>query len=247
MKKKMLLRFVLCFFCTILMAEAKATNVYECVYEQYFDIKSPKPKVSKNFYKIQRNNGKLLFVKKENRNILYGAHNSLRFRPDYEIDLPEGIKYYNAVHDPIFIFPDNQAIIVSQPPLWCVDTSPNDKYVIEKINFTELKDTIFYDINEGESLLLSLESFVCNEFNSRNIYFKRFKRFLSHNPDFSIPIYGRKNIVIQKNNVRILLFNIKDENVEKWVSLLTQIRVYPKNVEDVKNDERFKRYRFLLK
>ncbi len=245
MRKKMLLWFALCFFCATPRAEAKVNEAYGYLYEQYFDIKIPKP--PKNFCKIQRNNGKLLFVRKVNRNILHHAGYSLNFRPDYEIELPEGVKYYNGVSDPFFIYPDNQAIIVSQPLWWAVNISRNDRYVIEKINFTELKDTICYDINVGRELLSSLESLVCYDFNSCNIHFKRLKRFLSHDTNFSIPTHGRKHIVIQKNNVQILLFNVKEENVEKWISLLLQIRVYPKNAEEVKNDERFKRYRFLLK
>jgi hypothetical protein len=183
----------------------------------------------------------LLFKYWRDRIVLQSDENCIFLESDFVIKVPLKFKYrvfLGGGNHFLFLYGDNQAIIINNPSRqMCkkISTLPKTNDTLYVKNFT---DTVFVP-SMDEANKIAME--IANENDIQNKHYQRMSNLIL-NVEFEDYPKGRKNLMIYKNGVRILLFNAKEKNIDKWVELVQQIEVFPMTIENVKKDKRIQEW-----
>ena len=167
------------------------------------------------------------------------------FYSDFKIKLPKGLKYQEVLSSGNllrFIYKNNQAIFIKNQKViqkYGDIDSLNNKFRYDTIYLETLKDTIFI-LTEDEMKKDEIRRMVVRIIGNldyedcKNIHCKKFAEMIFNDlvleEDYS-KSKGRKDIMIYKNGVKILLFNVKEKNIKKWTKLVQEIEVIPFDFE----------------
>jgi hypothetical protein len=180
-------------------------------------------------WKIENKKHHLLFEWYRDRRVGSHADNSYFFESDIKIKLPILLKC-KVIDDRFFffIYKNNQAIIVNNTSTTItikIDYTTHDTVIYT--NYTERKDTTFVPTEEEMDFFTNSQDFEL----LKNKYYRKF-RYLVNDVNLEDYPKGHKNLVIYKNGVRILLFNIKQKNIDKWAKIVQEVEVFPCNKEE---------------
>ena len=197
--------------------------------------------IPENFKFIEKKKDYLLVTFYRIRSFLVSAGGD-QFYSDFKIKLPKGFVYQDvfALGDKFrFIYKNNQAIfIINQKAVKKYDRIDRfGNYIrADTIYLETSKDTIFVPTgNEIKEEFIRRMLRITNDKERKKC--KKFADFadmvfdkLIYDDDYS-KSKGRKDIMISKNNVKILLFNVKKKNIKKWSKLVQEIEVVPFDLE----------------
>jgi len=178
------------------------------------------------------------------------------FYSDFKIKLPKGLKYQevlgfgNLIR---FVYKNNQAIFIRNQKVvkkYCDIDSLNNKFRYDTIYLETLKDTIFVptedEMKQDEIRRIVVRIIGGLDYKDcKSIHCKKFAEMIFNDlvleENYS-KSKGRKDIMIYKNGVKILLFNVKEKNIKKWTKLVQEIEVFPFDIEKylyIYNDSKF--------